>query len=185
MRARAAAAEATRARILEAAREQFMTRWYDEVTLQELARQAGVSVQTVLNHFGGKEGLFVALVDAVEDEVLDRRAAIPGDVAGAIDALVADYEITGDATIRMLALEDRVTGLSELIDVGRRAHRAWVERVLGGGERLPALIVATDAYAWKLLRRDMGLDPRPTAAAMRRLVEGVLAGPADPRERAG
>ena len=30
------------------------TRWYDEVTVAELARAAGVSAPTLTNHFGDK-----------------------------------------------------------------------------------------------------------------------------------
>jgi hypothetical protein len=104
-------------------------------------------------------------------------------VAGAVAALVDDYEVTGDPTIRVLALEERVAGLSSLLDVGRRNHRAWVEETLGGGERLPALVVATDVYAWKLLRRDMRLSRDATVAHMRRLVDGVLATPIPERSR--
>ena len=54
MELRAAAAEATRERILVAAAEVFLERWYDDVTLAELAKRAGVSGQTVINHYGGK-----------------------------------------------------------------------------------------------------------------------------------
>lgn len=177
MQARAAATEATRARILAAARDHFMRRWYDEVTLQDVARGAGVSVQTVLNHFGGKEQLLVALGDHVSEEIRGRRAVVPGDVRAAVEALVDDYELTGDPTIRMLALEERVEGLSRLLDVGRRSHRDWVASTLGGGDHLPELVVATDVYTWKLLRRDMRLSRDATAAAMRRLVDGVLTAP--------
>ena len=61
MDTRRAAAEATRERILSTAVDAFLTRWYDEVTLQDVARAAGVSGQTVINHFGGKEPLSAAV----------------------------------------------------------------------------------------------------------------------------
>jgi len=185
MQARAVAAQATREKVLGAAREQFLTRWFDEVTLQDIAGRAGVTTQTVINHFGSKEQLLVTLADGFSEEILGRRAVPAGDVAGAVAALVDDYEITGDPTIRMLALEGRMPSLTPLLDAGRRDHRAWVERTLGGGERLPALVVATDVYTWKLLRRDQGLDRPATVATVRRLVDGVLTTPDPSQERSG
>lgn len=176
MQARAAAAADTRDRILAAGREAFMERWYDEVTLQDLARDAGVSVQTVINHFGGKEPLFLALAERFSEEIEARRAVPPGDRAAAVAAVVADYEITGDVTIRMLATEERVGALQAVMDLGRASHRDWVTRTLGDGDALPALIVATDVYTWKLLRRDQRLSPTATTDIMRRLVDGVLSG---------
>ena len=41
MEARQAAAEATRERILAAAADAFLSRWYDEVTVDGVAREAG------------------------------------------------------------------------------------------------------------------------------------------------
>ena len=52
MTARAAAAGRTRDRLLRAARDGFGDRRYDDVTLAGIARAAGVTVQTLLNHFG-------------------------------------------------------------------------------------------------------------------------------------
>ena len=61
--ARAAAAAATRERILEVATEHFLARYYDDVTLAAIAKEAGVSQQTVINHFASKEGLLEAAAD--------------------------------------------------------------------------------------------------------------------------
>ncbi|MFL5885485.1 MAG: helix-turn-helix domain-containing protein, partial [Thermoleophilaceae bacterium] len=58
MTARAEAAAATGERILEAAAELFHARPFDEVTLEDVARRAGVSSQTVIRRYGSKEGLF-------------------------------------------------------------------------------------------------------------------------------
>jgi AcrR family transcriptional regulator len=176
MTSREAAAAATRERIDRAAADAFLERWYDDVTIAEVARRAGVSGQTVLNHFGTKEGLFAAVHVRLGEELRARRhTPAPGDVPAAIDALVADYEITGDATIRVLALEEKVPGLRALIEDGRAGHRAWVERMFRAPGLTAELVVATDVYAWKLLRRDQGLDADATAAAMRRMVEALLA----------
>ena len=183
-RARAAATEATRARILDAAREAFMTEWYEDVTVPAIARAAGVSAQTVVNHFGGKAELLVAATAAVSSAIEARRdAAAPGDVRGAIDALVDDYEITGDPTIRMLASELRLPALRAQLEVGRAGHRAWIRRTLSPDPALLVpLLVATDVYAWHLLRRDHGLSRDETADAIFSLVSTVLRSPHPPQE---
>lgn len=177
MTARAEATAATREAILDTATEQFLGRWFDEVTLAGIAQDAGVSTQTVVNHFGSKEGVFEAVVERIDPEA-GRRTPGGDPVAG----VVADYEHGGDTTIRMLALEERIPALSRLLDAGRRGHRAWVQEAFAdrlparGAEREQAVaahIAATDIYVWKLLRRDMGMSREDTIEAMRRLVDGL------------
>jgi len=52
-------AEATRAAILEAAKDQFARLGYDCAVLRDIAREAGVDVALVKRYFGGKEALFL------------------------------------------------------------------------------------------------------------------------------
>jgi AcrR family transcriptional regulator len=175
MELRGAAVEATRQRILAAAAEVFLERWYDDVTLAELAKRAGVSGQTVINHYGGKEQLATAAYEYLSKEITLRRyTPQPGDVEGAVEALVEDYEITGEAVIRMLALEEKVATLRPLLERGRDGHREWVETIFRAPELVPELVVATDVYTWKLLRRDQGLSRDETAAAILRIVQALL-----------
>jgi AcrR family transcriptional regulator len=184
MDARAAAAEATRERILDIAYGQFMERWYDEVTLRDTAKEAGVALQTVVNHFGTKENLFSAVTERFSASIAETRGGVlPDDIAGAAAALVADYEQTGDTNLRMLALEERVPAVAEGLAAGRRSHREWVERILPtvlsnlrGADRrrcLAELLTITDVLTWKLLRRDHGLSRSQTADAIRDLLEAV------------
>jgi AcrR family transcriptional regulator len=175
MELRAAAAEATHERILEAAGDAFLEDWYDAVTLASIANRAGVSGQTILNHFGSKEALFAAVHERFHRGIVSRRyTPEPGDVDGTIDALLDDYEITGDAVVRLLALEEKVPAVKELLKLGRAGHRTWVETMFEAPELVPELVVATDVYTWKLLRRDQGLSRNETAAAMRRMVHALL-----------
>ena len=184
MDARAAAAEATRARILDVAYTQFLERWYDEVTLRDLAKEAGVALQTVVNHFGTKENLFFAVAERFSASIAETRGGVlPDDIAAAAAALVADYEQTGDTNMRMLALEERVPAVAEGLTTGRQSHREWVERIfptalsnLRGAQRqrvLAELLSITDVLTWKLLRRDHGLSRAQTVEAIRELLEAV------------
>jgi AcrR family transcriptional regulator len=175
MELRAAAAEATRERILEAAGAAFLEHFYDDVTIASVAKRAGVSGQTVLNHFHSKEGLFTAAHERLGEELIERRySPEPGDVRGAVEALVEDYEITGDAVIRLLALEERVPSLAPVLATGRNGHREWVEAMFRAPELTGEFVVATDVYTWKLLRRDQGLSRDETVASILRIVEALL-----------
>lgn len=184
MTARAAGVGRTRERLLRAARDGFADRRYDDVTLAEVAAAAGVSVQTLLNHFGSKEGLLTAAIELFAGEIDDLRGPVePGDVGGAVDALLRHYEVLGDANWRFVADSGRQTTFLPMIEAGRTAHRAWLEAVFG--PRLPArgaardeavvaLYAITDVGTWKLLRRDLGCTPEQTRAVLRRLIAGQL-----------
>jgi AcrR family transcriptional regulator len=161
-------------------------RWYDEVTLRDIADRSGVAVQTVVNHFSTKEGLLAAMLEdprAQQEFGGQRLKAIPGDIPAAVDLLMGDYEHAGDAVMRLLALESRVPSLAPVLAFGRAGHRDWVERTFPAAlEGLPApererrlllLICATDVYTWRLLRRDQGLTRPQTAAAMTELVQAL------------
>ncbi|HZH43040.1 MAG TPA: helix-turn-helix domain-containing protein [Lysobacter sp.] len=183
--ARAQAAEVTAARILDAFESHLRELWYDEVTLDLVARDAGVTVPTVLRRFGSKEGLLEALWQRLADSVLGGRQARPGDVGDVVRAVVADYDRLGDLVLRILAQESRFPSFRQKADIGRTHHRGWVERMFAAHldalpararrQALDALVVATDLYTWKLVRRDMGRSAADTRQVMAALVEGALA----------
>jgi len=173
MAVRAEAAEATARRVLDAALELFTDRPYEEVSLDDVAARSGVVKRTVLRRFGSKEELFVAAMNqAVEEMVTQREAAPVGDVAGAVANVVEHYERWGANRLRLLSQEDRIPVVAENVTGGRGYHRSWVERTfapllegLRGAartRRVAALIVLTDVYTWKLLRRYLGLSRRQT-----------------------
>jgi AcrR family transcriptional regulator len=181
MTARADGARATAERILDAATEVFWERPTESISLEEVASRAGVTKQTVLRRFGSKAELLTAAAERELERVEGERGDVcAGDVAGAVRALVSHYERVGDAVLRLLAEETRGPGLGELSERGRVYHAGWCERAfapalegLHGDERglrLAQLIVVTDVYAWKLLRRDRGLSRRQTETAIHELV---------------
>lgn len=185
MVARAEAAAATGERIIDATVEVFWELPTDQFSLDEVARRADVTVQTVIRRFGGRDGLLAAAVERETDKVRRRRnEAVPGDTAGAVHILIEDYEITGDPVMKMLAEEWRVPGLRPIVEGGREVHRAWCARVfapalarLRGLERkrrFAQFVAVCDVYTWKLLRRDAGLSPRETELAMIELLNPLL-----------
>ena len=180
MRARAAAVEDTRARIQEALFDLGTQRLFPDISLDDVARAAGVSVQTVLRHFGSRADLIEAAIDFAIDRVASERPKPVGDVDAAMAALVDHYEQLGDIAMLMLAQEKSDPQVGRLTERGRRMHREWVAEVfaapVGGDERtIDLLVVATDIYTWKLLRHDRGLTRSQTQERMTALVEAVLA----------
>lgn len=153
------------------------------VTLARVAESAGVSVQTVLRQFGSREQLFDAADEWGQREVSAERPADPDAFDASFDALLAHYEARGDGVLLLLAQESWEPLARAVTDRGKALHRDWVRRLFA--PRLAAtadpaalcdqLVVVTDVYAWKLLRRDRGLDAATTGRRMRTLVDAVLA----------
>jgi AcrR family transcriptional regulator len=184
MVARAEAAQATHRAILDAALALFGREPFARVTLGRVAGRAGVTVQTVLRLFGSKEALFAAVAEREGARIRsERRLSAETDLATALSTLVAHYEKDGDLVLHLLAQEQDCPPVAQAVAEGRRVHRAWVERhcrslLLGtrGGQRqikVSAAIAATDLSTWRLLRRDLGLDPEQTTAAMLALLHGL------------
>jgi AcrR family transcriptional regulator len=179
MRARAEGVEETRRRILVAARDLARETVSLDPVLRDVAERAGVSVQTVLRHFDSREGLLSATLEFVQSDLLRKRGRLePADPATGITALVDEYEETGDWVITMLGRESTHPQVREMTATGRAMHRRWVRTALhpeGGEDVVDLLVVATDVYTWKLLRRDLRLTRAETEARIRTLVAAVLA----------
>jgi AcrR family transcriptional regulator len=187
MTTRAAAAEQTGERILDAAVELFWERPTDRLSLEDVASRAGVSIQTVIRRFGGKEGLLVAAVEREGQRVGSQRGTAPvGDVPGAVRVLVDHYEEMGDRVLAMLAAEPQVPGLAPIIDRGRVVHREWCSRTFApalharrGVHRtrlLAQLVTVCDVQSWRLLRRNAGLSRSQTERALVELLEPLMEG---------
>jgi AcrR family transcriptional regulator len=186
MKARARRSEETARRILEMAQERFLTRPFEDVTLAEIAKAAGVTVPTLIAHFGRKEELFVTACEDWGLGMIEAREVAPvGDHPGAIRNLFDGYEAKGDLILHLLAEEDRFPAVREITDAGRRYHRFWVEQVfepslkpLRGGRReqlVVQLIVATDLLTWKQLRLDMELSRSKSEATVVGMVDALTA----------
>lgn len=106
-------AAATRSRILDAALASFAARGYGATSLDAVAAQAGLRKQTILHHFGTKQGVLVAVVDRSAAELAEAlEAALSGAGPGfaRVEALVR-------ATFRLAARRPELLGL--LREVGR------------------------------------------------------------------
>jgi AcrR family transcriptional regulator len=178
MTARAEAVEDTRSRIVHAVIDLAGERLFPEITLEAVAERAGVSVKTVLRRFGSREGLFRVAMDLAMADALAERRAPTGDVDAAVRTVVDHYERRGGTALLMLAQEDRDPVARKATDGGKAIHRAWVRDAFAPATDdealLDLLVVATDVYTWKLLRRDRGRSRAVTEERMRVLVRSLL-----------
>ncbi|MEV5434839.1 TetR family transcriptional regulator [Streptomyces sp. NPDC052682] len=108
--------DATRAAILDAARERFAADGYERATIRAIARDARIDPSMVMRYFGSKEGLFAAAV-AVDLKLPDLRA-VPRSEAGHV--LVTHF----------LTLWEENEVLTALLRVGATSQ-AGAERMQG------------------------------------------------------
>jgi AcrR family transcriptional regulator len=175
--------EQTRQRIAETARELFLERGFDRVTVAEIARAAEVSDKTVFNYFPTKEDLFYWQMESFADEMLETvRTREPGEsvLAAFRRFLLSRRGLLGqhdpDARERLTAITRMVTESPALL--------AREERILAGYTAALAGLIAGETGA-----RPADVEPRVAATAMmgvhRSLIdytrERILAGEFGPR----
>lgn len=186
MTVRAQAAEQTGTRIVDAMLARFAVLPYDQVRLEDVAADAGVTVQTVLRRFAGKHALMTAVVERELGAIAaSRAAAATDDPAATLTALVAHYETYGALILKVYAEAQFVEGLPELAAAGRAFHLAWCRQAFeehldpAGTDQVRArqlaqVVVACDATTWRILRQDLGLDPEQTRLAVVEMVRPAL-----------
>lgn len=184
MTARAEAAERTRLAVLGAAAELAGTKRLADISLDDVATTAGVSVQTVLRKFGSRAGLLEAAAQHAARRVDEVRRTPVGDVEAALDAVVDHHERRGDGVLLLLAQEASDPQVRAVVAHGRARHRGWVRTVFAPylpdspgpayDELVDLLAVATDVHTWQQLRRGRGLDRDTTTDRMHHLVVALI-----------
>lgn len=184
MTSRAQKAQATRDRIRDAAMTLYRERSLEDFTLEDVARLAQTTVQTVLRAYGSKEDLVMAALTALMQKGTPAKPASTGDVADAVREIFDIYETIGDVVIARLADERRLPALKTKLEEGRAGHREWVAHVFApyvraNSELFEMLNVMTDVYVWKLLRRDRGLNRSAAQSIMLNMISSALKGASD------
>src|SRR3954452_122275 len=75
MSSKAQQSEATRRKLLRVGRDLFARRGFADVPTEEIVRRAGVTRGALYHHFRDKRDLFAAVVEQVEQDVMERVAA--------------------------------------------------------------------------------------------------------------
>jgi AcrR family transcriptional regulator len=98
----------TREAILQAAREAFAERGYDQTSIRTIATSAGVDPALVHHYFGTKEQLFLTTVEAPIDPASVFSSVLAGDDEDLPERLVRqfltvwDHPVTGAAAVALI-----------------------------------------------------------------------------------
>lgn len=155
----------------------------EDFTLEEVAQRSRVAVRTILRAARSKDELVYAALDSMPEQGIVLHRAPPGDVAAAVRACFDVYESIGDLQVQRLNAERHRPALKLALDKGRETHREGLQiafaphldRLQGEAraQLLTILLVATDVYVWKLLRRDMGVSRVAAEAIVVEILNGV------------
>jgi AcrR family transcriptional regulator len=143
-----------------------------------------VTKQTLLRHFGSKEGLLEqTLRRATKDVEAQRFRAPTDDIPGAVDNLLDHYEEIGGRAMRSTNL-DAGGPLAELARMARQFHYDWIDHAFGrwlqdvpAGERgrvRAALIAVCDVQSWWILAHDLGLPRTEVRATLILTIQRLL-----------
>jgi AcrR family transcriptional regulator len=88
LKARGRPSEGAREAVIEAARDLFVERDYNRVSVEEILERSGVSRGALYHHFATKLDLFLAVFRASEMRVIGEVASRTSDSAGPFEALV-------------------------------------------------------------------------------------------------
>lgn len=194
MGVRQAQKEATRRRVLDAARELFETVGFEEATVREIARRAGVSVGSVFTTFASKDHILSQVMEERLDALyaeLDRMVPqLRGSTADRLRSLFAiHYAFEGSRTRLFLAhiasaynwrLEEGVTPYGRNVRL-RAILRDCLSKGVAAGEvrgeadleQIIDLLLAAYAWTYRLAARD-GASAEAMSAVMDRQI-GLIA----------
>lgn len=184
MSTRAQSAKETEQRVLDVALRLFSEQLYDNVSLEQIAEQAQVTVQTIIRHFGSKEQLFGrAIPPKMEQVYQERMDEAVGDIEGALESLLRHYECWGQFILHLQFQKERVASIEAAVEAGRNAHKEWLKRSFAPQlQRLSAeayrvrfaqLMAITDIFTWCTLRCEQGLSGDETKKALQDLLETI------------
>jgi AcrR family transcriptional regulator len=93
---RAAESEATKANILDVARQEFADKGLSGARIDEIAERTNTSKRMIYYHFGSKEGLYRAVLEEAYARIRETETAMPIETMGAEEALKANVRLTFD-----------------------------------------------------------------------------------------
>jgi AcrR family transcriptional regulator len=185
--------EATRAALLAAARELFAERGYAAVGTEEIVRAARLTRGALYHHFTGKEDLFRAVYEAVEQDIVEQIAAGASAAADPLEGLRLGAKLWLDAcedpAVQRIALLDApaVLGWEQWREIGQRYAFGLVQTELALAidaglidpqpvEPLAHMLLGAIDEAGMLIARadDAGETKREVAVLVDRLLDAFL-----------
>lgn len=137
----------------------FGTRSYDEVSIDAIAEEAGVSKGLLYHYFGSKRAFYLATVTHAATQLVTSLAAIGG-------------ALTGPARARA-----GLRAYLDFVEEHGHAYSAMVSGGVGADPEVAALLETTRSAIIQRILSDVGLsESRPTfELAMRHYIGGVEA----------
>ena len=198
--ARAAAADETRRRILDAMRDRLRAAPSEALSIERVAQEAGVARSTVYLVFGSKAGLFEALgqdllertgfqriVDAVA--LPDARDAVRESLRAAADVYAAERDVSRtiysmwslepEAVRRAFEVVERGRAEGQLRMARRLADEGYLHPDVTVEEAADILWVITSFETFDQLYTGRGLSKADTAARLVMMAERALWAPRD------
>ncbi|HTW43087.1 MAG TPA: TetR/AcrR family transcriptional regulator [Solirubrobacteraceae bacterium] len=187
---------ATRQALLAAARRLWGERGYSAVSTPEIAHAAGVTRGAMYHQYADKTKLFLAVLEAVETDVIERLAAAvaaaqPRSPAAALHiAADAWLQIASEPEVRQLVLLDApsILGWAGFRELSQRYGLGMTEQLLsatiGSGELEPQptrplatiLMGALDEAAMTIANaHDAKQETAEVRAVIHNLIDGLLA----------
>src|SRR3546814_19047 len=109
-RSRAEMIADTRAKLLAAGRKAFGEKGYAEASMDDFTAEAGLTRGALYHHFGGKKGLFEAVVRQIDAELAQRlksfAAEAPTRWEGFVRETIGYVELALDSEIQRILLRD-------------------------------------------------------------------------------
>jgi AcrR family transcriptional regulator len=178
-------AEATRAAILNAARERFARESYDDVGMRDIAGDVGVDAALVSRYFGSKEDLFTAVLDSCENgaELMEGDRSTFGERI----AHEAIYEAKSESKLKGLLVLLRSVGSTKAMELVQRTgnerfFNPFAEWVGGPDAAVRARLAAAFVMGMAVSREitgGFGLKPRECEQMRDRMaviLQGIIDG---------
>jgi AcrR family transcriptional regulator len=187
----AARSASTRAKLIRAARTLFARHGYAAVGTEQIVRRAGVTRGALYHQFPGKEDLFLAVYEQVEEELTRRIGESLGEVTSPFEAIRGGIRVFLEACrtpeVQRIVLIDgpSVLGWERWREVADRNGLGLMEAVIAAaveaGEIAPIavkplahLLMGAIDEAALLVVRDPD-DTETVAAILERMLDGLRA----------
>jgi AcrR family transcriptional regulator len=141
-----------RKQLLELGTELFARHGYEELTMAQIAREAGISKALLYHYYSSKQAYFVATLEQAAAELAEATEPDPGrppveQLAGSLDAFLAWVEKHMGAYDKLIRSVGAVPEVREMVE---RVRNETAERILAGlpNARTPELRAAVRGWLW-------------------------------------
>lgn len=171
-------AEVTRQIVVRAARTRFARSGYGDVTIRDVADDAGVSAALVMKYFGSKEQLFVAAADLAEGfaEFLDAPDGELGRHMVEVTLALQDRPHSTNPFLAALFMAGRPDSPAEVTDDLREAFvERLTQRLSGRNRTVRAELITAQVLGLSAMVRAL-VSPALAGASPRTIIDLAAAG---------